>query len=81
MESSYVPVLIVTLAGMLFTTAGLIVRYAYKSKCTRVSCCCLTIERNIPEEVREDMQAVNHGMQAAPSLETMQRQSLDLERR
>jgi hypothetical protein len=52
---TYLPVLIVTITGMFFTSISLIVRYAYKSKCARISCCCITIERNIPEEVKEDL--------------------------
>jgi hypothetical protein len=73
----YLPMLTVVLGGMFFTTLGLCVRYGYKSKCARVECCCISIERNIPEEVREDLRAIQHGIPVAPSASSLQRASLD----
>ena len=43
-----------TLATLVFGGIGLVTRYAYKSKCSRVEVCCLKIERNIDVEERED---------------------------
>jgi hypothetical protein len=78
---SYSPVLIVSLAAMFFSAMGLVVRYAYKSKCTKVKLCCFSYERNIAEEVREDMRAMDRGHAVAPSGDMMNRQSMDMERR
>ncbi len=35
---------------------GLIVRYAYKSKCKEVSMCCIKIVRDTEAEEREDLE-------------------------
>ena len=40
---------------IVFTGAGLCIRYSYKSKCKEVSCCCLKIVRDIETEKLEDM--------------------------
>lgn len=77
MDSSVTPIFAVTLGGMLFATIGLIVRYAYKSKCVKVSICCLSFERDAHEEVREDIEAMRRGMNPAPSAGALQRASLD----
>lgn len=81
MDEKYSPVLIVSLAAMFFSAMGLVVRYAYKSKCTKVNLCCFSYERNIAEEVREDMHAMDRGHVVAPSGESLNRRSLDMERR
>ena len=47
-----------TLATIFFGGVGLITRYAYKSKCSRVDICCLKIERNIEVKEWEDTLAV-----------------------
>ena len=54
-----------TLATIVFGGIGLITRYAYKSKCSRVDICCLKIERDIETEEREDILA----MKGSPSLQ------------
>lgn len=41
--------------GSGFAIIGLLVRYSYKSKCKNIKCCCLSFERDIEEEVREDL--------------------------
>lgn len=81
MDETYSPVLIVSLAAMFFSAVGLVVRYAYKSKCTKVNLCCFSYERNIAEEVREDMRAMDHGHSVAPSGDSLNRRSMDMERR
>ena len=54
-----------TLATIFFGGVGLITRYAYKSKCSRVDICCIKIERDIEVEEREDALAVKQ----SPSLQ------------
>ena len=44
--------LLSTLAGFSLT----VLKYAYKSKCSSVECCCLKIKRNIDAEVKEDLE-------------------------
>ena len=34
---------------------GLLIRFAYKSKCKSVELCCIRIDRDIENEVKEDM--------------------------
>jgi hypothetical protein len=77
MDSNVMPIFIVTVSGILFATIGLVVRYAYKSKCVRVKICCLTFERDTHDEVREDLEVIRRGMNPAPSAATMERASLD----
>ena len=35
---------------------GLLIRFAYKSKCKSVEICCLKIDRDIETELKEDLQ-------------------------
>ena len=42
-----------TLGGLFFGFFGVVLRYCFKSKCSRVSCCCLKIERDIEAEIEE----------------------------
>jgi hypothetical protein len=77
MNEEVMPYFILTISGMLFAALGLVVRYTYKSKCIRVKICCLTFERDTHDEVREDLEAIRHGMNPAPSAGTLQRGSLD----
>ena len=44
--------LLSTLAGFSLT----VLKYAYKSKCSSIECCCLKIIRNIDAEVKEDLE-------------------------
>ncbi len=34
---------------------GLLIRYSYKSKCSKFKCCCIEIERDIEAEKEEDL--------------------------
>ena len=43
------------MTGVITTFLGLVLRYAYKSKCQKVDLCGIHIERQIDAEVREDM--------------------------
>jgi hypothetical protein len=58
----YLSVLTLLMGGV-----GLIVRFAYKSKCKEVQCGCLKITRDIETEEREDMEDRNHPMPTSPS--------------
>lgn len=77
MDKETTPYFVMGVGGLLFATIGLVVRYAYKSKCVKVSICCISFERNTHDEVREDLEAIRHGMNPAPSAGALQRASLD----
>ena len=47
---------------------GLMVRYAYKSKCKEVQCGCIKIVRDIEAEEREDMEESKRP--SSPSIKT-----------
>jgi hypothetical protein len=49
-----------------FAFLGLIVRYAYKSKCKEFEICCIKIKRDIEAEKEEDIVAMENGV-AEPS--------------
>lgn len=53
-----------------FAFLGLIVRYAYKSKCKEFEVCCIKIKRDIEAEKEEDIVAMEHGV-AEPSTPTL----------
>ena len=55
-----------TLATIVFGGIGLITRYAYKSKCSRVELCCIKIERDIEVEEREDIEEMKHPQSSVP---------------
>lgn len=57
-----------SLATIVFTSVGLIVRYSYKSKCKEVECLCIKIKRDTETEEREDMDERKH-MPQSPSLQ------------
>jgi hypothetical protein len=57
---------LLTLATIVFGGIGLITKYAYKSKCSRVEICCLKIDRDIEVEERED--AIS-AMKGSPSIQ------------
>ncbi len=58
-----------SLATIVFTSVGLIVRYSYKSKCKEVDCLCIKIVRDTEIEEREDIEERKHPMQMSPSLQ------------
>ena len=43
-----------SMATIVFGGIGLITRYAYRSKCSQIECCCIKIKRDIEVEERED---------------------------
>jgi hypothetical protein len=55
-----------SLATIFFGGFGLITKYAYKSKCSRVELCCIKIERDIEVEEREDIEEMKHPRSSAP---------------
>ena len=40
---------------MVFAFFGICLKYAYKSKCKEVACCCVRIVRDTQEEIKEDL--------------------------
>ena len=55
-----------TVATIVFGGIGLITRYAYKSKCSRVELCSIKIERDIEVEEREDIEEMKHPQSSVP---------------
>lgn len=49
-----------------FAFLGLIVRYAYKSKCKEFEVCCIKIKRDIEAEKEEDIVAMESGVSLEP---------------
>ena len=47
----------------LFTFLGAVLAVCYKSKCKKVTCCCLTIDRDIETELKEDELSINQKQQ------------------
>lgn len=52
----YDSVFFLTLGTMIIGVVGLIVRYSYRSRCTRIKCLCMEIERDVAKEVEADLQ-------------------------
>ena len=52
----------ITLATLIIGFLGLTLRYCFKSKCSRVSCCGITIERDIAGELEEERMEINNGI-------------------
>lgn len=50
------------IAGMVFAFFGLLVRFAYRSKCKHVKLCCLEVDRDTEEEMVEDVVAMEQGV-------------------
>lgn len=44
-----------SLATMVFAFAGVSVRYCFRSKCKTCTMCCIRVERDIKEELSEDL--------------------------
>ena len=44
----------ITMSGIVVGLVGLCLKLAYKSKCSKVKCCCLEIERATEDEERID---------------------------
>ena len=44
----------ITLATLIIGFLGVVLRYCFKSKCSRVSCCGLVIERDVAGELEEE---------------------------
>ena len=56
--------LVGTSAGIL----GVILKLCYESKCNRVKCCCLEIDRNVETEFAEDKFKIEHNI-PSPKIE------------
>jgi hypothetical protein len=55
------------MAGIVFGAIAGIGKLCYKSKCKRVGCCCLQIERDIAAEEHEDIEAMQRGIAETPN--------------
>ena len=51
-----------TLGGLFFRFFGVVLRHCFKSKCSKVSCCCFFIERDVHAENAESLAEMNHGL-------------------
>ena len=51
-----------TLATLLIGGGATCLRYLFKSKCSKVTCCCFTIERDIQGELEEQKMEMNNGL-------------------
>ena len=61
-DSQFGPEFWTILAGMTFGFFGLVIRYAYRSKCSRAKCCCFEIERDVEDELVEDVVSMQQGV-------------------
>ena len=52
----------ITLATIIFGSVGVMLRYCFKSKCSKVTCCCFSIERDVQSENAESLEEMNHGL-------------------
>jgi len=50
----------VFLVGSSAGLCGLLIKITYESKCNRVKCCCLEIDRNVETEFAEDRFKIEH---------------------
>lgn len=66
------------IAGMVFAFFGVIIRFAYRSKCRHAKCFCIEIERDVDDEMVEDVVSMEQGV---PLPGESQRGSLDGGRR
>ena len=52
----------ITLGGLIFTFFGVVLRYCFKSKCSKITCCWFSITRDVEAEVEEHIIDANHGV-------------------
>ena len=57
-----------TLAGIIFGSVSLLIRYSYKSKCKSVKFCCIKIIRDVEVEEREDIEENKNKPPPSPTL-------------
>lgn len=50
------------IAGMCFAFFGVIARFTYRSKCRHAKCCCFEIERDVEDELVEDITSMEQGV-------------------
>lgn len=63
-----------TLATLIIGGGGACLRYLFKSKCSKVSCCCFSIERDVLAEIQE----LNLELSRLPSRNISRVPSLDI---
>ena len=50
------------IGGMVFAFFGVIIRFMYRSKCRHSKCCCIEIDRDVDDEMVEDVIAMEKGI-------------------
>ena len=55
-----------TIAASSFACIGLIIRYFFKSKCKRCSCCGIVVERDIEAEIEEERIEIESSRNMSP---------------
>jgi hypothetical protein len=53
----------ITLTTLICGGFQLSIKYAYKSRCKEIECCCVRIIRDSNAENKEDLQIINHTVQ------------------
>jgi len=56
------PEFFTVIGGMVFAFFGVIIRYAYRSKCRTFDCCCVHVEREVDDEMIEDIESMERGV-------------------
>lgn len=50
------------IGGMVFAFFGVVIRFAYRSKCRHAKFCCIEIERDVEDELVEDVVSMDQGV-------------------
>ena len=50
------------LVGSATALCGLLLHICYQSKCKKIECCCVKIERDTAGEISEEKYKINHGI-------------------
>jgi hypothetical protein len=50
------------IGGMIFAFFGVVIRFAYRSKCRHAKFCCIEIERDVDDELVEDVVSMEQGV-------------------
>ena len=58
-----------TLATLIIGGGGACLRYMFKSKCSKVTCCCFSIERDVLAEIQEQNLEMLRNVTRVPSLD------------
>jgi hypothetical protein len=56
LSETFWALLLTTLSGFVLMA----LKYCYKSKCSEINLCCITVKRNVEAEVKEDLESQSH---------------------